>query len=187
MCFSNALTDLSTDSLPNSYNILLVLVVCPENFRPCRYIPLLILLLVHLKLIMTIDFDPRNHTHLNVILWQIGYIVLISNIFAHFARICYFSVKPYHDKTLQVRYNNLYWKKKGDELINVWFLPEYCSTYPGGFFQSRQEAARLGFPKFPTLNNSKKCFFDDDLVTLQWCWVGEEMPWPSRSDFFIKS
>ena len=131
-------------------------------------------------------FLAQKFKYLNVRLWQIGYIVLISNIFAHFARICYFSVKPYHDKTLQVRYNNLYWKKKGDELINVWFLPEYCSTLEG-FFHSRQEAARLGFPKFPTLNNSKKCFFDDDLVTLQWCWVGEEMPWPSRSDFFIKS
>ena len=104
-------------------------------------------------------------------------IVLIFNIFAHFARIfkmvayftfSYLSIKPYHDKTSQVRYNNFYWKEKGDELINVWFLPEYCSTLEG-FFHSRQEVARLGFPKFPTLNNSKKCFFDDDLVTQQWC------------------
>ena len=43
--------------------------------------------------------------------------------------------------------NNLYWK--GDELINVWFLPEYCSTTTlrGFSFKARQEAARLGFPK----------------------------------------
>ena len=49
------------------------------------------------------------------------------------------------------------------------FYPNIAQPTPEGFFQSRQEAARLGFPKFPTLNNSKKCFFDDDLVTQQWC------------------